>query len=68
MTRTPDISKAAWRKSSYSEGGANDCVEVADGYPGIVPVRDSKAPDGPLLVFAATSWASFLTRVKNELR
>jgi hypothetical protein len=66
MTRTPDLSTAVWRKSSYSEGGANDCVEVADGYPGIVPVRDSKIPDdGQILVFGTTSWTSFLTGVKN---
>jgi hypothetical protein len=65
---TPDLSTAVWRKSSHSEGGANDCVEVAGGYAGLVPVRDSKVPHGPLLVFAATSWASFLTEVKSELR
>ncbi|KUO20586.1 DUF397 domain-containing protein [Streptomyces dysideae] len=65
---TPDLSTAVWRKSSYSEGGANDCVEVADGYPGLVPVRDSKVPYGPRLVFGATSWASFLTEMKSELR
>ncbi|SDM63772.1 protein of unknown function [Streptomyces sp. cf386] len=66
MTRTPDLSTAVWRKSSYSEGGDNDCVEVADGYPGIVPVRDSKVPDdGQVLVLGATSWTSFLTGVKN---
>ncbi|WP_346283450.1 DUF397 domain-containing protein [Streptomyces sp. T21Q-yed] len=26
---TPDLSAAAWRKSSYSDGGDNNCVEVA---------------------------------------
>ncbi|MFD5015169.1 DUF397 domain-containing protein, partial [Streptomyces chartreusis] len=56
MTRTPDLSTEVWRKSSYSEGGANDCVEVSDDHPGIVPVRDSKRPDdSPVLVFTATS-------------
>ncbi|MFG2027602.1 DUF397 domain-containing protein [Streptomyces sp. NPDC048825] len=60
MTRTPDLSTALWHKSSYSEGGANDCVEVADGYPGIVPVRDSKVPDGGVLLFGSISWESFL--------
>ncbi|WP_328770658.1 DUF397 domain-containing protein [Streptomyces sp. NBC_00286] len=64
----PDLSAAAWRKSSYSDGGANNCVEVADGYLGIVPVRDSKTPDGGVLVFGATSWASFLAQVKHEVR
>ncbi|MCX4699741.1 DUF397 domain-containing protein [Streptomyces sp. NBC_01373] len=66
MKRTPDLSTAAWRKSSYSEGGDNDCVEVADGYADLVPVRDSKAPQGPVLVLRATSWSSFLAKVKSE--
>ena len=65
MTGTPDLSTAVWRKSSYSEGGANDCVEVADGYPGMVPVRDSKLSAGPVLVFGEDSWTSFLAGVKG---
>lgn len=67
MKRTPDLSTAAWRKSSYSEGGANDCVEVADSHPGIVPVRDSKAPEHGPLVIGAAAWTSFLAKVKGEL-
>ncbi|MCX5185584.1 DUF397 domain-containing protein [Streptomyces sp. NPDC059837] len=53
------------RKSSYSDGGANNCVEVADGYPGLVPVRDSKAPQGPALVLSTGAWAPFVGAVKN---
>jgi hypothetical protein len=57
----PDASLlgAPWRKSSYSneEGGA--CVEVADGLPGIVPVRDSKNPTGPALLVNAGAWQAF---------
>ncbi|MEV0642310.1 DUF397 domain-containing protein [Streptomyces sp. NPDC050619] len=68
MTHAPDLSTAVWRKSSYSDGGDNNCVEVADGYASLVPIRDSKVPDGPLLVFGATSWASFVTKVKREVR
>jgi len=59
---TLDLSGAAWRKSSYSDGGDTNCVEVADGYPGLVPVRDSKT-DGPAVVFGAASWASFVSGV-----
>jgi hypothetical protein len=66
MTSTPDLSTVIWRKSSYSEGGANDCVEVADGYPGLVPVRDSKTPAGRPLVFAAASWSAFVEGVNRE--
>ncbi|WKX71910.1 DUF397 domain-containing protein [Streptomyces sp. XD-27] len=55
----------AWRKSSYSDGGANNCVEVADGHPGVMPVRDSKDPDGPALVFTSAAWSSFVTAIKR---
>lgn len=65
MKRTPNLSTAAWRKSSYSDGGDNNCVEVADGYSGIVPVRDSKVPDGGVLVFGASPWSAFVQGVKN---
>nr|WP_239074320.1 DUF397 domain-containing protein [Streptomyces sp. SID10853] len=55
------MSTAHWRKSSYSDGGANNCVEVAPDFPGVIPVRDSKtAPIGPALVFPATAWAAFV--------
>ncbi|MFE2408719.1 DUF397 domain-containing protein [Kitasatospora sp. NPDC059408] len=34
---------------------------MAPGFPGLVPVRDSKDPQGPVLVFPAPAWASFLS-------
>ncbi|WP_347877099.1 DUF397 domain-containing protein [Streptomyces albus] len=39
-------------------------MEVADGFPGLVPVRDSKVPHGPALAFEARSWAAFIAEVK----
>ncbi len=48
-----------WRKSSYSNQEGGDCVEVADGFP-VVPVRDSKVPDGPILTVSSDAWASFV--------
>ncbi|MEU5090197.1 DUF397 domain-containing protein [Streptomyces sp. NPDC021356] len=51
---------ARWRKSTYSNGEGGNCLEVADGVPGIVPVRDSKVPDGPVLVVRAAAWARFV--------
>ncbi|NUP19159.1 MAG: DUF397 domain-containing protein [Streptomyces sp.] len=65
MKHTPDLSAAAWRKSSYSAGGDNNCVEVADGHPGVVPVRDSKVPSGDVLLLSASSWAAFVQGVKG---
>jgi hypothetical protein len=65
MRTTPDLSAAVWRKSSYSNGDGGTCVEVADGSPGVVPVRDSKDPHGPALVFPAAAWAAFIAGVKG---
>jgi hypothetical protein len=60
----PDLSGVTWRKSSYSDGGDNNCVEVADGFPGVVPVRDSKTL-GAALVVSAGAWAAFVESVKS---
>lgn len=56
---TLDLSGAQWRKSSYS-GGNNECVEIADNIPGLVPVRDSKRPGGPVVVFSRSAWRAFV--------
>ncbi|MFC8721227.1 DUF397 domain-containing protein [Kitasatospora sp. NPDC057198] len=53
-----------WRKSSHSANGGN-CVEVSDDFPGTVPVRDSKDPHGPALLFPATAWSAFVTAVRT---
>ncbi|MFD3623165.1 DUF397 domain-containing protein [Streptomyces sp. NPDC058698] len=55
-----------WRKSSYSNQEGGDCVEMAGGFPGAVPVRDSKAPHGPALCFDASSWAAFIGGLRAE--
>ncbi|MEV8228798.1 DUF397 domain-containing protein [Streptomyces sp. NPDC079167] len=60
MSRIPDLGTVVWRKSSYSDGGANNCLEVADGFPDLVPVRDSKAPTGPALTITAPAWTAFV--------
>ncbi|MFD0275046.1 DUF397 domain-containing protein [Kitasatospora sp. NPDC127111] len=54
----------SWRKSSYS-GDAGQCIEVADGFADVMPVRDSKDPNGPALVFPSEAWASFISAVRN---
>ncbi|WP_052851466.1 DUF397 domain-containing protein [Streptomyces avicenniae] len=51
----------AWRKSSYSGNTGGNCVEVAGGVPGVVPVRDSKVAEGPVLAFPVTAWRAFVT-------
>ncbi|MGW0394162.1 DUF397 domain-containing protein [Streptomyces sp. NPDC003042] len=65
MRHTPDdLSAARWRKSSYSNTNGGECVEVAHGFPGVVPVRDSKNPHGPALVLAAGAWTTFVADLK----
>lgn len=58
-----DLTRALWRKSSYSSGNGGDCVEVAP-VPDAVAVRDSKNPDGPKLSFTSAEWKAFTRRVK----
>ncbi|MEU9113296.1 DUF397 domain-containing protein [Streptomyces sp. NPDC048483] len=63
--RTIDLSTATWRKSSYSNQDGGACIEVADDFPTVVPVRDSKNPHGPALLFEPAAWSSFVTAVKG---
>ncbi|MFE4374011.1 DUF397 domain-containing protein [Streptomyces sp. NPDC056835] len=57
-----------WSKSSYSDNGGQ-CVEVAANLAdsrGIVPVRDSKNPSGPVLNVPAGAFASFVAGIKDK--
>ncbi|MCX4549917.1 MULTISPECIES: DUF397 domain-containing protein [unclassified Streptomyces] len=56
-----------WFKSSYSDNGGA-CIEVAVNLVvprGVVPVRDSKNPGGPVLDVSAGAFASFVAGVKG---
>jgi hypothetical protein len=59
-----DLTRAEWRKASYSSSNGGTCVEVARNLPGIVGVRDSKDPDGPVLIFTPDDWQLFTANVK----
>lgn len=61
---TPEKTSLGFRKSSYSGGRTQDCVEVADTATGAV-VRDSKRPDAGYLAFSAQEWATFLAEVRT---
>jgi hypothetical protein len=59
-----DMTRAAWRKSTYSGNNGGNCVEVAD-IRDSVAVRDSKAPASPALAFTPEHWRAFTRRVKD---
>jgi len=51
-----------WRTSSAS--ASDNCVEVAVVAAGVL-VRDSKAPDGAVLLFTPRAWAIFVHHLKT---
>ncbi|MFJ8753534.1 DUF397 domain-containing protein [Streptomyces sp. NPDC102441] len=63
MTFVLDLTAAVWRKSSYSNGDGGACLEIADA-PGVIPVRDSKLPNGPALLVPYRTWGTFVEAVK----
>ncbi|MFE4361509.1 DUF397 domain-containing protein [Kitasatospora sp. NPDC058184] len=64
MADRRDLSGASWVKSTHSQQGG-DCLEVARGSRESMPVRDSKDPQGPVLVFPAEAWVSFVAAVRS---
>ncbi|GGZ75384.1 DUF397 domain-containing protein [Streptomyces subrutilus] len=66
MTSTTESPR--WFTSSYSNNGGA-CVQVATNLVsarGVVPVRDSKAPEGPVLEFTAGAFAAFVSGVRSD--
>ncbi|MDC7337779.1 DUF397 domain-containing protein [Streptomyces lydicus] len=60
------LARTGWRKSSYSGAEGGSCLEVLDGHPAGVPVRDSKDPHGPAVVFPVAAWRAFIGAVKDS--
>ncbi|MFI5940397.1 DUF397 domain-containing protein [Streptomyces uncialis] len=58
-----------WVKSSYSTQNGGSCVEWAPSNvtaTGIVPVRDSKRPTGPVLMISADAFAGLLRLARSS--
>jgi hypothetical protein len=47
-----------WVKSSYSTATSANCIEIAALPTGGRAVRDSKDPDGAILMLTATQWSN----------
>jgi Domain of unknown function (DUF397) len=61
-----ELPPVTWIKSSYSGPTGGNCVEAAALPDGAVAVRDSKAPDGAALMFAAAAWGAFVSGVRRD--
>lgn len=59
-----ELSRAVWRKSSQSGPNCDNCVEVAFVDDAIL-LRDSKHPDGSVLVFTQAEWDAFVGGAKD---
>lgn len=67
MTST-ELTRAIWRKSSRSalNGGSDDCVELAALEDGGIALRDSKQPDGTVLLLTQAGMGVWLSSVKTD--
>ncbi|MFE0130558.1 DUF397 domain-containing protein [Streptomyces sp. NPDC059037] len=66
---TTPATYASWRKSTHSGGESSACLEVNDAAyeaHAHIPVRDSKNPHGPAVVFTVPAWTAFLAGVKSS--
>ncbi|MFF7795230.1 DUF397 domain-containing protein [Streptomyces sp. NPDC007991] len=63
MGSTLDLTRARWRKSSYSGSSGGDCVEVAD-LEARVAVRDSKYPEVGVLTASPEAYGAFVRYVR----
>jgi hypothetical protein len=64
-----------WRKSSFSQGGGSDCIEVAwrksthsdrvdMAFAECAAIRDSKSAAGPILTLTAPAFRRFVTQAR----
>jgi len=68
MSNTPDPHGFTWVKSTYSDGDGGQCIEWAPSHAtthGLVPIRDSKNPTGPILMLTPTAFTTLLTLART---
>ncbi|EPD56176.1 DUF397 domain-containing protein [Streptomyces sp. HGB0020] len=64
MGSSPDLTRAQWRRSSYSGSSGGECVEVATLTQGIA-IRDSKNPAHGILTLTPEAWAALVAYVRR---
>ncbi|SNR80761.1 protein of unknown function [Haloechinothrix alba] len=57
---TPELCQARWRRSSRTNNGNGNCVELAL-LPGGTAIRDSKNRHGGALLLDPAAWQAFRT-------
>jgi len=57
------MSQPVWRKSSFSSGAQEECVEVAPGHNGLILFRESDRPD-EIVTTTGPRWNIFIRAIK----
>lgn len=65
VTNGMPVWDVTWRKSSYSNPDGN-CVELAELADGLIAVRDSWDPDGPVQIVTRATIAAFVRAAKAD--
>ena len=66
-----DLTGAAWRRASSSDDADEASVEIAfvagskEGSEQVIAMRDSRQPDGPVLIFTPDEWRAFTAGVQD---
>lgn len=66
-----DLTGASWRRVSSSGQADETCVEIAivpgskEGSDQVIAMRDSRRPDGPVLIFTPDEWRAFTAGVQD---
>jgi hypothetical protein len=66
-----DLTGAVWQKATSTGDAEEACVEVAivpgakEGSEQVIAMRDSRSPDGPVLIFTPDEWRAFTAGVRD---
>ncbi|MEV7286134.1 DUF397 domain-containing protein [Streptomyces sp. NPDC093252] len=69
MNPNDHLAPVRWVKSSYSSPEGGNCLVAAPHTAatlGVVPVRDSKVPGGPVVMVTAPAWSTFIDHIERS--